>query len=444
MNIDSTIFKAYDIRGIYNDNLTDELVKSIGNNFASLMKEQTIIIGRDMRLSSENIFNALAEGIKKTGKDVIDIGLVSTDTTYFASGFLGYPSIMITASHNPKEWNGFKMTFANAKPFGQEEIQELKTNIEKNKYTAVENSGHIESIDILPDYVKKSFTFIKTEKIKPLKIVIDAGNGMAGKIVPIFFASLPCEIIPLYFELDGAFPNHQPSPIESKNMVDLQKKVIEEKADFGMAFDGDADRVFFIDEKAQIIKGDIIVAMLAEYFLKNNPQEKIIYDLRCSHIISEIIEKNNGRPVISKVGHSFIKKLMRETNAIFGGELSGHYYYRDNYMVDSGIITALIMTEIISLSNKKLSELLINYSKYYNIEETNFKVDDKDKKINELKEKYRDGQQNELDGLTVEYKNWWFNVRPSNTEPFLRLNLEAKTKELMKEKKEELTQFITS
>ena len=313
-----------------------------------------------------------------------------------------------------------------------------------DKFSESEKYGQTESIDILPDYIKKAFTFIKTENFKPLKIVIDAGNGMAGKIVPIFFDSLPIKIIPLYFELDGSFPNHQPSPMESKNMVDLQKKVIEEKADLGMAFDGDADRVFFIDEKAQIIKGDIIVAILAEYFLKNNPQEKIIYDLRCSHIIPEIIEKNNGQPVISKVGHSFIKKLMRKTNAIFGGELSGHYYYRDNYMVDSGIITALIMIEIISLSNKKFSELLINYSKYYNIEETNFKVDDKDKKINELKEKYSDGQQNELDGLTVEHENWWFNVRPSNTEPFLRLNLEAKTKELMKEKKEELTQFITS
>ncbi len=444
MKIDSTIFKAYDIRGIYGDNLTDDLIKSIGNNFASQMDEQTIIIGRDMRLSSENIFNALAEGIKKTGKNVIDIDLVSTDTTYFASGFLGHPSIMITASHNPSEWNGFKMTFANAKPFGQEEIQDLKTKIENDEYIETGNDGQIESIDAIPDYIKKALNFIRTKNFKPLKIVVDAGNGMAGKIVPLFFSSLPCKIIPLYFELDGAFPNHQPNPIESKNLIDLQKTVLKEKADFGMAFDGDADRVFFINEKAQIIKGDIIVSVLAEYFLKNNPKEKIIYDLRCSHDVPETIKKNNGQPIISKVGHSFIKKLMRETSAIFGGELSGHYYYRDNYMVDSGIITALIMTEIISLSNKKLSDLLVSYSNYYNIEETNFKVNDKEKKLNQLKEKYKDGQQNELDGLTVEYKNWWFNVRPSNTEPFLRLNLEAKTKKLMEEKKEEIIKLITS
>jgi len=444
MKIDSTIFKAYDIRGIYGDSLTDEMIKSIGNNFAAQMADKKIIIGRDMRLSSENIFNALAEGIKKTGKNIIDIGLVSTDATYFASGFLGYPSIMITASHNPSAWNGFKMTFADAKPFGQEEIQELKTKIENDEYIEAENDGQIEVVNILPDYIKKAFTFIKTESFKPLKIVVDAGNGMAGKIVPLFFGSLPCEIIPLYFELDGAFPNHQPSPIESKNLIDLQKAVFEERADFGMAFDGDADRVFFVDDQAQIIKGDIIVAILAEYFLKNNSQEKIIYDLRCSHIVPEMIKQNNGQPIISRVGHSFIKKLMRETNAIFGGELSGHYYYRDNYMVDSGIITALIMTEIISKYDKKLSELLKNYFKYFNIEETNFKVENKDKKLNQLKEKYSDGQQDELDGLTVEYDDWWFNVRPSNTEPFLRLNLEAKTEKLMKEKKQELAQLITA
>lgn len=440
--INQDIFKAYDIRGIYGEDLTDKIIEAIGNVFAQMAGKQEIIVGYDMRLSNQALFSNLTQGIIKAGVKVIDIGLVSTDVTYFASGFWKLPAIMITASHNPKEWNGFKLTLADATPFGQEEIQKLKNLIEQDKFIKVPLSGTIEQKDILSDYVKNCLKFINIKNISDFKIVVDAGNAMAGKLIPLIYNNLPCKIIPLYFELDGSFPNHQPSPIESKNLVDLQKNVLKEKANFGMAFDGDADRVFFIDEQGQIINGGVIVAVLTKYFLKNHPNEKIIYDLRCSRAIPEIIKENNGQAIISKVGHSFIKKTMKETNAIFGGELSGHYYYRDNYRADSGMITALIITEIISQEKQSLSAIIKNYIRYWQIEEINSIVKNQEEKIQELKEKYYDSKQKELDGLTVEYPEWWFNVRASNTEPLLRLNLEAKTQKLMEEKKDELLKLI--
>ena len=438
MQINPSIFKAYDIRGIYGQDLTNKTAEAIGNVFAQLANKQTIVIGRDMRLSNKALFTSLAQGINNAGVKVIDIGLVSTDITYFASGFWKLPAIMITASHNPQEWNGFKLTLAKAVPFGQTKIQKLKKLIEQDKFINTPLHKAIEQKNILPDYLKNCLKFINTKNISNLKIVADAGNAMAGKIVPLIYNNLPCKIIPLYFELDGLFPNHQPSPIESKNLVDLQKTVLKEKASFGMAFDGDADRVFFVDEQGQAINGGIIVAILAEYFLKKHFNEKIIYDLRCGHIVPEIIKKNNGQAIISRVGHSFIKKIMKKTKAIFGGELSGHYYYRDNYRADSAMITALIITEIISQKNKPLSTIIKNYTRYWQIEETNSLVKNQKRKIKELKEKYCDGNQNNLDGLTVEYLEWWFNVRASNTESLLRLNLEATSQKLMEEKKHEL------
>lgn len=444
MRIDPKIFKAYDIRGIYGQDLTDKTAEAIGNVFAQITGGQEIIVGYDMRLSSEAIFSNLAKGINSAGVKVIDIGLVSTDVVYFATGFWKFPAIMITASHNPKEWNGFKLTLADAVPFGQEEIQKLKELIEQDKFIKVSALGAIEQKDILPDYLKNCLKFINAKNISFLKIVVDAGNAMAGKLIPLIYNSLPCQIIPLYFELDGSFPNHQPNPIESKNLLDLQKTVLKEKANFGMAFDGDADRVFFIDEQGQTINGGIITAIIAEYFLKKSPNEKIIYDLRCSHVVPEIIKKNNGQAVVSRVGHSFIKKTMKETNAIFGGEFSGHYYYRDNYRADSAMITALIITEIVSQENKPLSTIVKNYTRYSQTEEINSIIKNQEEKIKEIKEKYSDGAQNELDGLTVEYPEWWFNVRVSNTEQLLRLNLEANNQKLMEEKKYELLKLINS
>lgn len=442
MQVNPSIFKAYDIRGIYPNQLNEEIAQAIGFCFAKSVKAKKIIVGRDMRLSSKLIFDALAKGINQAGSKVIDIGLVSTDATYFASGKLNLAAIMITASHNPKEWNGFKLTQAGAVPFGENDIKKLKQAVTKHKINIKNTKQKIKKINILPNYNKNVLSFIDKNKIKKLKIVVDAGNGMGGKILSKIYAKLPCKIIPLYFKLDGSFPNHQPSPIEGKNMVQLQKKVKQTKADFGMAFDGDADRVFFVDEKSNLINGASIVAILAKYFLSRHKGEKIIYDLRCSHLIPELIKANGGQPLISRVGHSFIKKLMKQTKAVFGGELSGHYYFRDNYRADSAMITAVIITQILSASKKNFSAIIKDYIKYYQIEETNSEVKNKNAKLKEIEEKYKDGKISKLDGITVEYSDWWFNIRPSNTEPLLRLNLEAKNKALMKSKKNELLKLI--
>ena len=445
MAINPSIFKAYDIRGIYPNDLNEETAAAIGFALTKMLKAEKIIVGRDMRLSGEKIFNALTQGITNAGAEVINIGLVPTDAAYFASGVFNLPAVMITASHNPAEWIGFKITRSGAIPFGEDDIKKLKEkSVLKPLGNAPAAKEKITTYDIVPEYLNNALSFIDKNKIKPLKIAADAGNGMAGKFIPLLYNGLPCSLIPLYFELDGSFPNHPASPIEYKNLIDLQKKIKEEKADFGMAFDGDADRVFFIDENSAIINGSIIAAIIAEYFLEKHKGEKIIYDLRCSHVVPEIIVKNGGQAIISRVGHSFIKKTMRETGAIFGGEFSGHYYYRDNFCADSAMITALIITQIISEANMPLSSLVKNYLKYWQIEETNSSIDDKDAVIKNLKEKYKDGKITELDGMTVEYDDWWFNVRPSNTEPVLRLNLEAKTKELIENKNVELLKIIRS
>ncbi len=464
--MDYSIFKAYDIRGTYPDQLNENYAKLIGSAFAQFAKSKKIIIGRDMRSSSEEIFKGLGDGIKNTGADIINIGLVSTDTVYYASGKLNYPAVMITASHNPKEYNGMKFCLAGASPVGKntglEKIKELTKQSRSlqhqttgslllpgrdrndRKFNAPHNDriGKTYKKDILNDYKKFVLKFVKKKNIKPLKIAIDAGNGMAGKIIPIIFKNLPVKIIPLYFKLDGNFPNHPANPIEKKNLKNLIKTVKEKKADLGMAFDGDADRVFFIDENGKTVLAPIIVAIIAKNILQKNHGAKIIYDLRCSRIVPETIKNNGGKAIIERVGHSFIKDRMKKTGAIFAGELSGHYYYRDNFRADSGIITALIILEILSKSNKKMSALVKELEKYYQIEEKNFKVKNKNKKIKEIKKIYGDGKQSQLDGLSVEYSDWWFNIRPSNTEPVLRLNLEANTKKIMLEKRKELSRIL--
>lgn len=439
--MDYSIFKAYDVRGVYPSQFNENDAKLIGNAFARFTKTKKIIVGRDMRISSNKIFKTFSQGISEAGVDILDLGLVSTDTIYYTSGKLNLPAVMITASHNPKEYNGFKFCLEKAKPISENTgLRQIK-NLTKT-YKNVKKIGKIFKKNVLQNYKKFALSFIDKKQIKPLRIVIDAGNGMAGKIVPLFFNKLPLKIIPLYFKLDGNFPNHLANPIERKNLRNLIKKIKTKKVDLGIAFDGDADRALFVDEQARPISGAIITAIIAKNILIKNPKEKIIYDLRCGHIVPETIKKYKGKPIIVRVGHSFIKATMKKNKAIFGGELSGHYYYRDNFYADSGIITALIILEILSKSNQKMSQIVKAFQKYYQIEETNFKVADKDKKIREIKKKYSDGKQFELDGISVEYKNWWFNVRASNTEPVLRLNLEANTKKLMLEKKKELSQAI--
>lgn len=449
------IFKAYDVRGVFPEDINEEIAYRIGAAFASFLNCQKVIIGRDMRISSPDLYKALSMGIMEQGVDVVDIGLVGSEVLYYASGKLDLPGIMITASHNPKEWNGMKFCKAGAVPIGEETgLSDIKKYTLENLESKKER-GKVQEIDIMPDYAKHALSFIKTDKIEPLKIVIDAGNGMAGKLVDVVYKDLPCKIIPLYFELDGSFPHHQADPIKNENIVDLQIKVQEEKANFGIAFDGDADRVFFIDENAKRVPSALISSAICKNILAKNKNEQIIYNVVSSHIVPETIKKYGGKQVMERVGHSFIKNSMKKTGAIFGSEHSAHYYYRDNYRADSGLITSLIISEILSMKGKPMSEVLQEFNKYYAIEETNTEVGDKDAKMKELTELFRDNLKYDIDGVTfwfniedetspLEKNSWWFNVRPSNTEPVLRLNLEAGSKELMKEKAEEILKIIRS
>ena len=448
----SEIFKAYDVRGLYGKTLTDEIAYRIGKAFVSFLKCRDVVVGYDMRLSSPKLAKAFAKGVNELGADVTDIGMVSTDALYFASGFLKKPAVMFTASHNPGNYNGIKFCREDAIPINSDTgLEKIREILEKNDYrkNKTNKPGKTIKKDILENYFEHVKKFIDIKKLRNLKIAVDAGNGMAGKIVPLVYKNLPVKIIPLYFKLDGTFPNHPADPSKYENLKDLQKAVKQEKCDFGMAFDGDADRIFFVDGKGSIINSSLISALIIKNILNKNKnsnnKQKMIYNLVCSKIVPETIQKFGGKAIIERVGHSFIKDTMRKTNSIFACEHSAHYYYKDNFNADSGIISSLIVSEIVSKENKKLSSLLKEFQKYHKIEETNFEVKDKDKKIEEIESIYK--KQNprnisKLYGLTFDFGNWWFNVRPSNTEPLLRLNLEADSEKLMQEKKEELVEII--
>ena len=454
------IFKAYDVRGIYRQTLTEEIAYKIGRAFVYFLKCKNVVVGIDMRLSSPKLSKAFMKGITEQGANAIFIGEVCTDAVYFASGFLNKPAVMFTASHNPPQYNGIKFCKAGAIPINEETgLKEIKSIIEDRRYDKVKikKTGKIIKKDILKDYANHVRKFIDIKKLKKLKIAVDAGNGMAGKIIPLVYKNLPVKIVPLYFKLDGTFPNHPADPIKSENLIKLQNAVNENNCDFGMAFDGDADRIFFVDENGGTINSSFISSLIIKNILTKNPSnaskritrsqltQKIIYNLVCSHIVPDTIKKYNGIPIIERVGHTFIKETMRKTKAVFACEHSAHYYYRDNYRADSGMITSLIIAEIVSQENKPLSKLLEEFRKYHTIEETNVEVKDKNAKLKEIEMIYK--KQNpkkisKLDGITMEFDDWWFNVRPSNTEPLLRLNLEADSEELMKEKKEELIQIM--
>lgn len=439
-----SIFKAYDVRGIYPTELNEEIAYNVGKAFVSLIKPKNVVIGRDMRLSSDSLFNSLAKGITEMGADVIEIGLCSSDMVYFAVGHYEYDAgIMITASHNPKEYNGLKFVKKGAVPVSSETgLKEIEKMAGKNDFKSAKNKGKIIKKDVMQDYIKNVLKFVDVKKIKPLKVVVDAGNGMAGKVMPEIAKHLPIKLIPLYFKLDGNFPNHVPNPVFEESAAELKKTIIREKADLGLAFDGDADRLGLIDEDEKFVSGSLTTAIVAKKMLSKNPGAKIIYSSTSSWIVAETIKKCKGTPIMSPVGHSFIKQWMRDYNALFGGEGSGHYYYRDNSYADSAFITALIVMEMISEENEPLSEILKPYKKYFAIEETNFKVEDKEQKIKEIRQKYKSGKINDMDGIRVEFNDWWFSVRASGTEPLLRLNLEAKSKELMEEKAKELKKII--
>jgi phosphomannomutase len=440
----SRIFKAYDVRGVYPDDLNEEIAERIGAAFAAFVKAPRVVVARDMRTSSPALSSAFMRGVTGQGTDVIDIGEVSTDTLYFASGRLDAPGAMFTASHNPPRYNGMKMCRSGAAPIGQDTgLAEIQAGAEARLEPAPV-PGTVSTKDVVEDFATHVLSFADASAIKPLTVVVDAANGMAGKMVPPVFDRLPLTLVPLYFELDGNFPNHPADPIQIANLADLRAAVLEHGADLGLAFDGDADRVFMVDDKAEPVSGSLTSALIAARILDRNPGSPIVYNLICSRIVAETIRAHGGTPVRSRVGHSFIKQVMAETGAAFGGEHSGHYYFRDNFRADSGLIAALVVMETLSNEGKSLSEVLAPYRKYWDSGERNTEVADQAAKIDELAQVYADGTQDRLDGLTVEYHDWWFNVRPSNTEPLLRLNVEADTAEIGEAKTAEVLAEIAT
>jgi phosphomannomutase len=433
------IIKAYDIRGLIKNEITPDFSFSLGVAFAKFLEIErepaTIVVGEDMRASSAPLAAAFSDGATSQGMDVIRIGLASTDMLYFASGKLNLPGIMFTASHNPAKYNGMKLCKSGAKPIGQESgLLTIRKFIEDGVPISNRPVGSVKSQDLLSEYVDYLLARFpkKTFKKRKLKVVIDAGNGMAGFTAPAVMKHLNIDLIPMYFELDGNFPNHEANPIESENLKDLQKKVKKEKADIGLAFDGDADRCFLIDEKGDLVNPSALTALIAVRELKSQPGSTIIYNLISSKAVAEVITENKGVGLRSRVGHSYIKSLMAESGAIFGGEHSGHFYFADFWRADSGMLAALYALAELMDSNKPLSNLLKPYNRYFSSGEINSKVKDVAKSIKAVEEKYEGKYQlDHLDGLTVTADSWWFNLRPSNTEPLLRLNVEANTEKEM-------------
>ncbi len=443
MEVNLSIFKSRDIRGIYPKDLNEEVAYMIGQGFVEHTGVKNIVVGQDMRLSSPALFEALVKGITAQGADVYNIGQVPSESLYFTVGQYGYDSgIMITASHNPKEYNGFKLIKRTAEGIEMVRGKDMIEIIEKGDFSKAEKKGEIKEKDIWQDYLNHIFSFVDVNKVNPFKVVIDAGNGMAGKVIPLIKEKLPIKIIPLNFDLDGNFPAHPSNVFEQGATDQISRTVKNKKADFGIIFDGDADRIYLIDESGNFIRGDITLLLLAKYLLEKNPGKGIAYNLICSKAIPEFIKKWGGKPIRTAVGVVEVRKGMLDNDGIMGGELSGHYIFKDNFYLDSGFITFLILLQIISEANKKLSEIIKELSPYAKAAEINFEVKDKEAILGRVKEKYSDGKQDYLDGITVEYDSWWFNIRPSNTEPLIRLTIEANTKELLEEKKKELTALI--
>ena len=444
------IIKAYDIRGLVKNEVTTDFSFALGVAYAKFLEIErepaTIVVGEDMRDSSAPLADAFSDGATSQGMDVIRIGLASTDMLYFASGKLNLPGIMFTASHNPAQYNGMKLCKSGAKPIGQESgLLTIKQLIQEGIAISNRPVGSIRKMDLLDDYVTYLIDRFpkKTFKKRKLKVVIDAGNGMAGFTAPSVMKKLNVELIPMYFDLDGDFPNHEANPIEPKNLKDLQKRVKKEKADLGLAFDGDADRCFLVDENADLVNPSSLTALIAVRELRRNPGASIIYNLISSKAVPEIILENGGKPVRSRVGHSYIKSLMAQTGAVFGGEHSGHFYFADFWRADSGMLAALYALAELMDSPKSLSEILESFDRYFSSGEINTQVKDAGKSIKLVRKKYENENEiDELDGLTVSSQKWWFNLRPSNTEPLLRLNVEADSPKLMAEIRDTVLSLI--
>lgn len=446
------IFKAYDIRGVYPEEVNEDVAYRLGRAFAQMIFDELkknaikIVVGRDMRLSSPQLSESLIKGLTDQGADVVDIGMVSTPTFYFGVAKFGYDAgIQVSASHNPKQFNGFKMVRQNAIPVsGETGIMKLKDAIIKNEFNKVKKKGSVEKLkNVLDEHVAFALSSNGQEKIKPLKVVVDAANSMGGPMMEKLFEQLPCELIKLNFELDGTFPAHEADPLKDENNKQLQEKVKEVKADLGIALDGDADRIFFIDNEGRTVEPAIIRGILAQVFLRKNPGAKICYDIRPGKITIDMIKEAGGEPIVTRVGHSLIKEKAREVGAVFAGESSGHFFLKMPFgFFEEPLTMVLKILEELSISGKTFSEFIKPLMKYFHSGEINFEVSDKQAVFDRLKEKYGANLQYDFDGLSFVWDDWWFNVRGSNTENKIRLNLEATTEKLMKEKRDEVATLI--
>src|SRR5690349_9478638 len=432
--LNTSIFKAYDVRGLYPSEVNEDAARQIGRGFVAYLKGKRIAVSRDMRVSSPAVAAAFIDGARQQGADVVDYGMLATDMMYFAVARDGHDGgAQITASHNPKQYNGIKMVRREAFPLsGEEGLSDIRDMIVNGTLPAPARApGSLSQMDVLDDYVKHVLSFIDTSIIKPFNVVLDAGSGMAGLVAPKLFERLPCRTTRLCFEIDGTFPNHEANPLIEENRRDIVERVVRDRADIGIAWDGDADRCFFIDGSGDFIAGDFVTALLAEAFLRKHPGAKVVYDVRASYAVKDTVEKYGGTALMNRVGHAFFKKRMREEGAIFGGEVTGHYYFRDNFYADNGFIPALLMLELMSRKGQTLRELVAPLAdKYFISGEINTRMPDHrvvQEKLDALAARYSDAERYTMDGVSVEYPDWHFNVRPSNTEPLIRLNLEATT-----------------
>jgi phosphomannomutase len=446
MQVDPSIFKAYDIRGVYPDPLNEEVAYAVGRAFVNLLACEEVVVGRDMRLSSPAIKEHLIRGLTEQGADVVDIGMVGTDQYYHACATLGRPGLMVTASHNPPEYCGFKMV--RNMPYllsGDSGIQDLRHLVEEEGWGEPLRLGEVHTQDVSQGFIDKVLELVDPTQIKPLKVVADTGNGMVGPILQRVYDRLPVELIGIYLDPDGSLPNHGLDPMQPENRADLERRVIEEGADIGFAFDGDGDRFFIVDDRGHFVPGDFVTALMGCYMLERDPGGKVVYDVRCSWAVPDLIKQAGGTPLVERVGHSFLKPRIFEEGAVYAGELSGHYYFREFYGADSGIVPSLVILEMLSKRRVKLSELLAPLeSKYFLSSEINSRVDDPLAKIEALAKRYGDGAIERIDGITISFDDWHFNVRPSNTEPLLRLNLEALSQGMMEQKRDEVLEFIRS
>jgi phosphomannomutase len=445
--LDPKVFKAYDVRGIHPSELDEDGAYRIGRAYAEVFEPRRIAVGRDMRLSSPDMSGAVIRGVSEAEVDVLDIGMVGTEMLYFAVGELGLDGgIAVTASHNPKEYTGMKIVRRGALPVGGESgLLDIRGRaLSLQGPSGGQTPGRVQKEDVYPAFVAKVLSFVDVEALRPLRVVIDAANGMAGAMLPPVLERLPIDAVRCFFEPDGSFPNHEPNPLLPENREFIVAKVREERADLGIAFDGDGDRCFFVDDSGEFVPGDFVTALLAELMLEKQPGAKVIYDVRASWAVPDTIRRAGGQPLVNRVGHAFIKHRMREEGAVFAGEISGHYYFREFSQADSGTVPALLMLELVSKRGEPLSELLRPFrERYFITGELNTPVPDVALKLQEVKERFgAEGKVSHIDGVEVTADDWHMNIRPSNTEPLLRLNLEALDAELMERKRDEVLEVI--